>query len=950
MRLTKCAVTVALLLLIVLFASPSAQATPLAITGPSSPLPPATVQIAYAPQTFAATGGTGSYTWAQTGLPAFTGLSLSAAGVLGGTPAIGSQGLYTLTVTLTDSSGGNTAAQFQISILNPPIFVSPLSLNFTYQAGGSVSVPAQTFSVFSKGSPMKYTASSSAAWLNAVTGTGQTPDSVTLTLQDLSTLPQCPGPAACGHTATVTVTPFNGSANAVSVSAVLSVVPLQPVLSVSPQDLTVSAVAGGRPAARRVVVSNAGGQTINYTVSAGGPSWLTVSCGSAGAVTLASPGSMCLTFDPGALEAGVYHTPLVISGGPGIQPVTMNVTLRVAQSAPLILISPAALEFSALFGGVSPPGQPLSVFNVGAGTMNWSAQSGVSWLHLSSTGSCANSSQTVTGAATNGSAIGALTACVTSSQLPLGESYGRITVTTPDGTAVNSAALTVLVNILPGGTTLPEAIGPTGVVLQSTAGSATLATSPVKITNFNDSAVNYSAIYITQDGANWLSSDQNTGYVAGGSTVTLQMRANAAALAPGVYHGQVRLAITDGANAVVNVILVVSAATGTAETSAAARRSPVRPRTSPPNCPGGTLLPPQLITLTQQGFQVQAGTVQQILAQVKDSCGNPITDTDSGISMGVLIYNPETLVTFESPYLVYNAALSAWQYAWTPATSEVGPLAIAAVAWLDSSGSSFGSRSDVWVGTVTGALPGAAAEPLVAINAASPNVDGVFQANQVAAGSYIAIYGAMLADGVDKPYPFPALDQGATVTLGGVPLMLEYISPSQINALVPTAAGLPLNAPLPLAIQRDGTFSTADIQVSVTQVQPAVFILSQYSQGAVLIANTPDVAAPVGFLPGSRPAKAGADYLEIYCNGLGPVNNPPADGQPAGSPAPQTIATPTVTISGINAPVLFSGLSPGSVALYQIDVQVPAGSQIGNVPLTVSVGGVLSNTVYVAVD
>src|SRR5579871_272171 len=58
----------------------------LSITGPSSPLPSATVQIAYAPQTFTASGGAGNYTWSQTGLPAATALGLSTGGVLSGTP------------------------------------------------------------------------------------------------------------------------------------------------------------------------------------------------------------------------------------------------------------------------------------------------------------------------------------------------------------------------------------------------------------------------------------------------------------------------------------------------------------------------------------------------------------------------------------------------------------------------------------------------------------------------------------------------------------------------------------------------------------------------------------------------------------------------------------------------------------------------------------------------
>ena len=913
------------------------------ITGPSSPLPSATTGIAYAPVTFTATGGTGGYKWQQTGLPASTGLSLTSAGALGGTPASGSQGLYTFTVTLTDSSGNTATGQFQISIINPLIFASPQWLSFSYLAGSNVPIPSETFSVFSRGAALKYSVSSSEPWLNAVVNAGQTPDNVTLTIQNLSGLPQCPGPAACSHTAIVTVAlPGNVAGGQVGVTVDLTVIPLQPVLSVSSQYVTVSSVAGGAGTQRRLQVLNTGGQTLNYTVTAPSVSWLSVSCGASGAVTFSTPTSICLSFNPGNLDAGVYHAPVTIVADNGIHPVTVNVTLRVAAAGPLILMWPGAMEFTALFGAQSPPGQSLNVYNFGSGTLNWTAQATGAWLQLSAT-ACGSPSQTVTGTAASGGAGGSLVVCVNSSRASLGANYGQIVVTSPDGTAGNSAAMTVLLNVLPGGIALPEIVSPTALTLQSTAGSSTLASATVNLTNPNVGAVNLSLITVTQDGSGWLTTQQNSGYIPGATTTSLQVRASAATLAAGTYHGQVRIAFADGTNTVVNVVLAVSPAPG----QAAFRR----PRTSPPNCPGGAVLPPQFVNLTQQGFVVQAGTVQQLLVQVKDSCGNPITEGEAGSSVGVVIYNAGTLAILDAPDLVYNAALSAWQFGWTPSSAAVGPVGLSAVAALGVGDNTLGNRSDIWSGTVAGGLPGEAAEPLVTINAADPNVDGVFQANQVAAGSYIAIYGDLFADGIDKPYPFPTLDQGSTVLLGGVPLLLEYVSPTQINALVPTTAGLPLNAPLPLKIQRDGTQSLVDTQVSVTDVQPAIFILDQYSQGAVLIANTTSVAAPVGYLPGSRAAVAGVDYIEIYCNGLGPVHNPPVDGQPAGAnPVPMTVTQPTVTVGGVNAPVVFSGLSPGSIALYQVNVQVPAGSLKGNgVQVVVQMGDVASNTVLISV-
>ena len=52
----------------------------------------------------------------------------------------------------------------------------------------------------------------------------------------------------------------------------------------------------------------------------------------------------------------------------------------------------------------------------------------------------------------------------------------------------------------------------------------------------------------------------------------------------------------------------------------------------------------------------------------------------------------------------------------------------------------------------------------------------------------------------------------------------------------------------------------------------------------------------------------------------------PATGLPAlSSPLSYTTTTPTVTIAGIPAKVLFSGLEPGNVGLYQVNAQIPSG-------------------------
>jgi uncharacterized protein (TIGR03437 family) len=80
------------------------------------------------------------------------------------------------------------------------------------------------------------------------------------------------------------------------------------------------------------------------------------------------------------------------------------------------------------------------------------------------------------------------------------------------------------------------------------------------------------------------------------------------------------------------------------------------------------------------------------------------------------------------------------------------------------------------------------------------------------------------------------------------------------------------------------------------------------------------------------------------------VTNPPASGDPAlASPLSTTTTLPQVTIGGQQANVVFSGLTPGTAGLYQIDVTIPSGLTPGAQLITVSIGGQTSKTLTISV-
>jgi Putative Ig domain/VHL beta domain len=88
------------------------------ITGPAS-LSAGTEGIPYGPVTFTAGGGVPPYTWSASGLP--NGLSINpSTGLLGGTPAAGSQGAYSLQFAVRDSSSAITTRSLALTI-NPAV-------------------------------------------------------------------------------------------------------------------------------------------------------------------------------------------------------------------------------------------------------------------------------------------------------------------------------------------------------------------------------------------------------------------------------------------------------------------------------------------------------------------------------------------------------------------------------------------------------------------------------------------------------------------------------------------------------------------------------------------------------------------------------------------------------------------------------------------------------------
>jgi uncharacterized protein (TIGR03437 family) len=240
---------------------------------------------------------------------------------------------------------------------------------------------------------------------------------------------------------------------------------------------------------------------------------------------------------------------------------------------------------------------------------------------------------------------------------------------------------------------------------------------------------------------------------------------------------------------------------------------------------------------------------------------------------------------------------------------------------------------------------------LPAANNSAGIVNAASYVPTVAAGSIASVFGSNLSSvqAFASTIPLPTTLASTSFQIGGRAAPLFFVSPSQVNLQIPWELAGQSQASVLATV---GGVVSSQQTVSLAPFAPGLFTLNGAgsSQGTIVIAGTPLFAAPQS-VPGSRPAHPG-EFILIYCTGLGAVSNQPATGMAAqASPLSVTIATPTVTIGGIVALVPFSGLAPGAVGLYQVNVQVPMGAPTGDaVPVILSIGGVTSNTVTIAVQ
>ncbi len=187
-----------------------------------------------------------------------------------------------------------------------------------------------------------------------------------------------------------------------------------------------------------------------------------------------------------------------------------------------------------------------------------------------------------------------------------------------------------------------------------------------------------------------------------------------------------------------------------------------------------------------------------------------------------------------------------------------------------------------------------------------------------------------------------------------LPAPLLFVSSGQINLQVPWETGA---AQQVMAIVSVNGVDSDPVALPLAPSSPGIFTFDFGPGRAVAINPDGSVAHPAGSVPGiaSRPAVAG-DPIVILATGFGettPAGVTGANSYDAGGNfVRRDTALPRVLIGGMEAPVVFSGLSPEFVGVVQINATVPAAVEPGStVPLIVEIGGKTSrDDVTIAVD
>ena len=154
---------------------------------------------------------------------------------------------------------------------------------------------------------------------------------------------------------------------------------------------------------------------------------------------------------------------------------------------------------------------------------------------------------------------------------------------------------------------------------------------------------------------------------------------------------------------------------------------------------------------------------------------------------------------------------------------------------------------------------------------------------------------------------------GVQIRVANIIAPLLYVSPTQINFLIPAAL---LPGKYNLSVVRQSTAAQASI--TLLDVAPAIFLVDEGKPAAQHADGT--------LITKDAPAQPG-EIIVVYGDGLGQTDPPQVDGvEPSVAAQILLLDRFRVLVDGQALPstsVLYAGITPGYVGLYQINLRLP---------------------------
>ena len=206
----------------------------------------------------------------------------------------------------------------------------------------------------------------------------------------------------------------------------------------------------------------------------------------------------------------------------------------------------------------------------------------------------------------------------------------------------------------------------------------------------------------------------------------------------------------------------------------------------------------------------------------------------------------------------------------------------------------------------------------------------------VAPGGLITVYGNQMSpvNAATSTIPLPTALGNSCLVVDGIPVPLLFVSSGQVNAQLP----FNISGTATLSVHTPGGVSN-NFNFPVQTAAPSVFLSGtagpETGLATIVRADNNQLVTPTNPL---HPK----DTVIIYLTGMGATTPQVNAGMPGpSSPLASVTVAPSVTLGGAALNVLYAGLVPGEVGVYQINATVPAtGVPDGlTIPLVITQGG-----------